>query len=118
MSNLEHSVPLFSKENMIKCLPGPMPFWDIEINEKCGFFSEKYKYANDWEMWLRAVNSGFVFVKNEKPLGLYLSGGRSQSEDPEQRVEEAQIFYKYSNVFGQNFYNYKPYFDQFMRNEK
>ena len=115
---MEHSVPLFSKENMIKCLPGPMPFWDIEINEKCGFFSEKYKYANDWEMWLRAVNNGFVFVKNEKPLGLYLSGGRSQSEDPEQRVEEAQIFYKYSNVFGQNFYNYKPYFDQFMRNEK
>ena len=91
-----------------------MPFWDTMINEKCGFFNDNYKYANDWEMWLRAVDNGFSFKKNKQILGLYLAGGRSDSGvNIEQRKEESEIFFKYSNIFGSNYRKYYEYFNQF-----
>ena len=111
----EHSSFIFSKENMIKCLPGPVPMWRRRMHEICGLFDTVHcNYADDWEMWLRAVRSGAKFKKVKKPLGLYLSGGRSQQNDPKQRREEALIFYKYRDIFGENFYKFKPYFDQFL----
>ena len=113
----EHSKYSFSSENMIKCLPGPMPLWKREIHDNCGFFDEdECDYADDWEMWLRAVAHGYKFKKVEQPVGLYLEGGRSQQKDnTKQRKEEAKIFYKYRNLFGANFQKFKPYFDQFLR---
>tara|TARA_R110002033_G_scaffold171064_1_gene215689 strand:- start:375 stop:2003 length:1629 start_codon:yes stop_codon:yes gene_type:complete len=110
-----HSMAEFSPENMIKCLPGPMPLWRKSIHERCGFFDQDgCDYADDWEMWLRAVSTGSKFKKVNKSVGLYLEGGRSQQTDNlNQRREEAEIFYKYAQLFGSNFYSYKPYFDQF-----
>jgi glycosyltransferase involved in cell wall biosynthesis len=111
----EHSTFDFSKENMIKCLPGPMPLWNIEIHEQCGFFDDKdCNYADDWEMWLRAVDSGHRFKKVNDVVGLVLAGGRSQQNNIEQRKEEARIFYKYSHLFGHNYQKYGPYFKQFL----
>ena len=112
----EHSSYPFSRENMIKCLPGPMPLWKKEIHDVCGFFdNEECDFADDWDMWLRAVSAGYSFNKVEDTVGLYLSGGRSQQErNLDQRKEEARIFYKYAHLFGSNFQKYKPYFDQFI----
>jgi len=112
----EHSAYEYSKENMVKCLPGPMPLWKKLIHDKCGFFDdETCNFADDWDMWLRAVANGSEFKKVNKIVGLYLSGGRSQQEENiEQKREEADIFYKYKNVFGDNFFNYEPYFKQFL----
>jgi len=111
----EHSQLSFSKENMIKCLPGPMPLWRKAIHEKTGFFdTENCNYADDWEMWLRAIDAGSKFKKVDQIVGLYLAGGRSQQNDIKQRTEEARIFYRYSHLFGQNFHKFKPYFDQFL----
>jgi len=111
----EHSRYNFSKENMVKCLPGPMPLWRKAIHEKTGFFdTESCNYADDWEMWLRAIDAGSKFKKVDQIVGLYLAGGRSQQNDTKQRIEEAKIFYRYSHLFGQNFYKFKPYFDQFL----
>lgn len=110
-----HSMFPFSKSNMIKCLPGPMPLWRVDMHEKCGFFNQKdCNYADDWEMWLRAVDQGLVFKKLEETIGLYYSGGRSLSQDPEQRKEEAKIFFKYSSMFGENYHKFKNYFQQFL----
>ena len=111
----DHSTLPFKKSNMIKCLPGPMPLWKSIVNDKCGLFDENYSYANDWEMWLRSVEHGFTFIKNDEVLGSYLEGGRSQdAHNLPQRQEEARLFYKYSNIFGNNFLAYKQYFDQFI----
>ena len=112
----DHSVAEFTKENMIKCLPGPMPMWRKALHEKNGFFDEDdCNYADDWEMWLRAVDTGSKFKKVHKTVGLYLEGGRSQQAlNITQREEEAKIFYKYSHLFGNNFQAYKRYFDQFL----
>ena len=111
----EHSLLPFSPENMIKCLPGPMPLWNREIHDKCGLLNEKdCNYADDWDMWLRAVNSGFKFKKLNEPVGLYYAGGRSTSHNLNQRKEEAKIFFKYSHLFGQNFHKFRPYFQQFL----
>tara|TARA_R100000008_G_scaffold21543_1_gene11336 strand:+ start:14705 stop:16336 length:1632 start_codon:yes stop_codon:yes gene_type:complete len=112
----EHSTLQFSKENMVKCLPGPMPLWRADIHEICGLFDEENcNYADDWEMWLRAVNTGSRFKKVNKTVGLYLLGGRSQQNfNPEQRVEEAKIFFRYHHLFGENFNKFKPYFSQFV----
>jgi len=116
-SLFEHSKLAFSKENMIKCLPGPMPLWRKNIHDKYGFFDSKdCNYADDWEMWLRAVDGGSQFKKIDEIVGLYFSGGRSQDSDIEQRREESQVFYKYKHIFGSNFNNFKPYFDQFIGN--
>jgi len=114
-SLFEHSRYSFSKENMVKCLPGPMPLWRSSIHDKCGFFdNEQCDFADDWDMWLRAVDSGSVFKKIDKTIGLYLVGGRSQQDNNiAQKREEARLFFKYRHLFGQNFHKFRPYFQQF-----
>ena len=42
----EHSIPSFSKENMIKCLPGPMPMWRRSLHDIHGYFDKNLKYAS------------------------------------------------------------------------
>ena len=93
-----------------------MPLWRKSIHDKCGFFDEDgCNYADDWDMWLRAVNSGSKFKKVDETIGLYLEGGRSQQgNNIEQRKEEARVFFKYSHLFGQNYQVYKPHFEQFI----
>tara|TARA_R110000824_G_scaffold377209_1_gene568425 strand:- start:207 stop:1826 length:1620 start_codon:yes stop_codon:yes gene_type:complete len=114
-SLFEHSTYPFSREYMVKCLPGPMPLWKNTLHDVAGFFdSDICDYADDWELWLRAVDSGCSFKKINEIVGLYKTGGRSQQNDIEQRKEEARIFFKYSHLFGQNYQIYKPYFEQFI----
>jgi len=115
----EHSRNTFSKENMIKCLPGPMPMWRLSVHKKVGFFNEKMKYAGDWDMFLRMVDAGSKFKKVDRPLGLYYynSDGLSTSDEhaAERGKEEAEVFFKYKNVFGEkNFKIYENYFKQFI----
>jgi len=112
----EHSRFPFSRENMIKCLPGPIPLWRKSMHDRNGMFDQEgCDFADDWEMWLRAVESGSEFKKIEKPVGLYYDGGRSNQEhNTEQRREESRIFYQYSDVFGSKYAEYEPYFRQFI----
>tara|TARA_R110002020_G_scaffold160473_3_gene344932 strand:+ start:2997 stop:4619 length:1623 start_codon:yes stop_codon:yes gene_type:complete len=113
----EHSTYEFSKENMIKCLPGPMPLWKMDMHDRNGFFDPQENYADDWEMWLRAVHAGSVFKKIDETVGLYYTGGRSfQAGDTniKQRQEEAKLFFKYSSLFGKNFSRLRPYFEQYI----
>ena len=113
----KHSLNDFSMENMIKCLPGPMPMWKIDAHKEIGLFSDKYDYANDWDMWLRMVQAGRKFKKINKPLGLYYFNpeGRSTSSNNflDKIKEEAEIFLKFKHVFGErNFNKYKNHFLQ------
>jgi glycosyltransferase involved in cell wall biosynthesis len=112
----EHSINQFSRENMIKCLPGPMPMWRKRLHEKCGFFDEiNHDFSDDWDLWLRAVNAGCVFEKVNRVVGLYMEGGRSQwNDNADQRREEAKIFFKNSHIFGRNYEKYRMYFSQFI----
>ena len=111
----EHSRNEFSKQNMIKCLPGPMPLWKSSIHERVGFFDQdNCNFADDWDMWLRMVAAGTKFKKVDDTVGLYYSGGRSfENDNIEQKKEEAKIFFKYSYLFGENFNKFLPYFKQF-----
>ena len=114
---LENSLNEFTRNNMIKCLPGPMPMWKRNIHQKVGFLNEvDNDFADDWEMWLRMVDAGVTFRKVNKVVGLYLEGGRSQQGlNIKQRREEAKIFYKYSHLFGlENRKKYDAYFRQFL----
>jgi len=114
-SLFEHSKHDFSRENMVKCLPGPMPLWSRSIHEKCGFFDEnRLNYADDWDMWLRSVANGCKFKKIDDIVGIYLEGGRSQQNSIKQRQEEAKLFFKYGHMFGKNYDAYKSYFQQFI----
>jgi len=111
----EHSRCDFSKENMIKCLPGPMPMWKKELNEACGLFDKALTFAGDWELWLRCVSAGLKFKKVPEVLGLYYfnPAGLSTSEEYQSQrfTEEKMIFHKYCHLFGQETYNkYKGYF--------
>lgn len=117
---LENSSFEFSLPNMVKCLPGPMPMWTRRMTEAVGFLDEDdHDFADDWELWLRSVAWGFKFKKVDQVIGLYRSGGRSQAEtNPAQLKEEATLFYKYSNLFGQNYAKYEPYFRQFMSHKQ
>ena len=93
-----------------------MPLWKRSIHDDCGFFDdENCNFADDWDMWLRATSAGKEFKKVDKVVGLYLTGGRSQTDGYiEQFKEEAEIFFKYRHLFGRNFNLYKPYFEQFL----
>ena len=85
------------------------------MNKKHGHFDVNIDFADDWEMWLRAVDGGSKFKKVGIPIGVYLSGGRSQTGELnlKQRREESTLFFKYSHIFGKNFELYKEYFSQF-----
>jgi len=115
----EHSLREFSSENMIKCLPGPMPMWKKSVHEEVGYFDDKLSYAGDWEMFLRMVDSGRKFKKIDIPLGLYYHNSEGLSTSDKYSVprgaEEALVFFKYKHVLGENNYNiYKKYFSQFI----
>ena len=119
----EHSLNEFSKDNMIKCLPGPMPMFKRKMLEKNGSFNVTMNYANDWELWLRCVRGGSKFKKIEKVVGIYFKNpdGNSTTQDESRKKdrqrEEKQVFYEYKDVFGEaNFNLYKPYFDSFKIN--
>jgi len=112
----EHSLNDFSKENLIKCLPGALPLWKKSIHEKVGYFDEKYKSAGDWELWLRAASNGCEFKKIDAISGLYYNNpnGKSTSQEflKEKFLEEKEIFFKYKDIFG---YNYQKYLSWFSR---
>lgn len=118
----EHSLKTFSKENMIKSLPGPMPVWKKKIHEKIGYFREDIKYPIDWEMWLRMVRSGYSFKKFNTISGLYLfnpNGLTTSAENSKIRLrEESKIFFEYHDIFGENFKLYESYFSQFLNKEE
>jgi len=115
----EHSISEFSKENMVKCLPGPMPVWKKSIHKEIGLFRTDLKYPIDWEMWLRMVKFGFKFKKIHKIIGLYyfnqngLTTAKSNAIVKQQ--EEAKVFFEYKEIFGSNYNKYKDYFLQFLK---
>lgn len=112
----EHSRLKFSKENMVKCLPGPIPMWRKKMSIDNGNFDEKLKYAGDWEFWLRCVQNNSKFKKIEKIIGSYFYNPKGLSTnkqtEKERYLEERDIFIKYKNLFGTKNYNiYKGYFN-------
>lgn len=112
-----YAVNEFSKENMIKCLPGPMPLWRRSMHEKAGLFDSSYRFAGDWEMWLRAVKNGSKFKKARGPLGLYHHNPEGLTTDPkkhaEKFAEEKRVFFENKEVFGDKvFAEYLRYFSQ------
>ena len=108
----EHSINNFSEENMIKCLPGAMPIWKNSDFR----FDEDYKYAGDWEMWLRMIQNKNKFIKVDIPVGVYYNNpnGLSTSEkfQKERFLEEKKIFEEYKNIYPKNYKNYKEYFSR------
>jgi glycosyltransferase involved in cell wall biosynthesis len=115
----EHSLNGFSKENMIKCLPGPMPMWKKSVHDKCGYFNEEMAHAGDWEMFLRMVEAGCKFKKVDRPLGLYFYNAEGLSTGVEYAAkrgkEEAAVFFEHKDTFGErNYQRYEPYFKQFL----
>jgi hypothetical protein len=117
-SNLyEHSRNDFSRENMIKCQPGPMPMFRKSMIDKNGGFDQNFKHSNDWELWLRCVDNGSSFMKVKSRVGLYYFNPEGVTTSPENFKskirEEASLFMKYRNVIGEaNFNKYKKYFSQ------
>jgi len=107
----------FSKEAMIKCLPGCMPIWRRRMHDKAGHFDENYKFAGDHEMWLRAVDNGSVFWRYPGVHGLYYhnpEGLSTSAEKQKQRFqEEKDVFWKYCHIFGEKVKKqYEGYFSQ------
>lgn len=112
-----YSISNFSKENMIKCLPGCMPVWRKSLHDKCGMFDEGYKFAGDWEMWLRFVSNGHNFKKVNGVHGLYYHNPEGLTTDAsrqkEKYTEEVKVFNQYKDIFGdKNYQKYKGYFSQ------
>ena len=114
--NRIYSITHFSRENMIKCLPGCMPLWRRSIHS-AGQFNDNYKHAGDWEMWLRAVRNGSNFKKVNGTHGLYYVNpdGLSTSEKMHSTrfEEEKETFFEHKDMFGEeNFNKFKVYFKQ------
>lgn len=111
----EHSLNDFSRENMIKCLPGPMPMFRMSMIEKNGAFNERLKYANDWELWLRCVRGGSKYKKINFITGLYYNNpsgmSTSMAHATERRIEERDVFNEFKDVLGSNYQAFKDYFN-------
>jgi len=113
----EHSLKEFTKENMIKSLPGPMPMFKKSMIERSGGFNSEFKHANDWELWLRCVRDGSEFLRVNSRVGLYYfnpDGVTTSADKFTSKIkEEATLFTEYKDVIGEDNYNkYKQYFSQ------
>ena len=91
--------------------------WKKVLHQDLGYFNEEYKFANDWDMWLRFVQRGIEFKKIPEALGLYYFNPEGNSTSPrtfkEKIKEENNIFLKNKEIFGvKNFDAYKEYFAQ------
>jgi len=107
----------YSPENMIKCLPGCMPVWRKSLHDNAGVFNAQYKFAGDWDMWLRAVRAGSKFKRIEGIHGLYYNNPAglttSVSRQEKKFAEEQLVFHEYPDIFGEFVTNqYKQYFDK------
>lgn len=116
----EHSQNQFTNENMIKCLPGPMPMFRKQMFVDNSGYNEKMNFANDWEFWLRCVKNNSKFKKINNIVGLYYNNpsGNSTTQEKDKKtarqIEEKEVYYKYKDIFGENNFNlFKPYFDNF-----
>lgn len=119
----EHSLNDFSKENMIKSLPGPMPMFRKSMITRSGGFNTAFKHANDWELWLRCVRDGSEFLKVHDRVGLYYfnsNGVTTSAENFNSKIkEEATLFMEYKDIIGEeNFNRYKNYFSQGLTNDQ
>lgn len=75
-------MPDFSIAQLLRQpLPNNHPMWRKSLHERCGFFDETFRYAGDWEFWLRAADCGAVFEKVPGILGLYYYNPRGLSTD-------------------------------------
>lgn len=99
----------FSKEAMIKCLPGCMPVWRKSMHDGIGLFEAGYRYAGDWEMWLRAVRNESKFKRMQGVYGMYYMNPDGLSTSPANEkvrfAEEKEIFWEYTDVFGKEVTN-------------
>ena len=112
----EHSVNHFTKENMIKCLPGPIPMWKKKMSLINGIFNEELKFAGDWEFWLRCVKNGSIFKKVDCIVGTYYNNPQGISTNQQNYnnkfSEERKIFIDYKDVFGySNYEKFRNYFN-------
>ncbi len=109
----------FSNENMIKCLPGCMPVWRKSMHDSAGLFESDYRYAGDWEMWLRAVRNGSTFRRLPGVHGMYYMNPDGLSTSPENEkvrfAEEKQIFWEYTDIFGEQV---TEHFSQYFSSER
>jgi glycosyltransferase involved in cell wall biosynthesis len=94
----------FSREAMIKCLPGCQPVWRRSMHDGIGLFDESYRHAGDWEMWLRAVRNDSQFKMIDGAYGIYYMNPSGLSTSPHKREdkvdEEYKVFWEYTDVFG------------------
>ena len=85
------------------------------MHAAAGLFESNYRYAGDWEMWLRAVREGSVFKRLPGIWGMYYmnpDGLSTSAANEEIRFgEEKQIFWEYTDVFGDETTDaFSPYF--------
>jgi len=85
------------------------------MHKKAGLFNDSYKFAGDWEMWLRAVRNGSRFMMIEGVYGLYYHNPTGLSTSPDKREakmnEERRVFWEYTDIFGPRITeNYRGHF--------
>jgi hypothetical protein len=87
------------------------------MHDKTGVFNKNYKFAGDWEMWLRAIKGGSKFKRVEGIHGLYYHNPKGLTTDASHQKdkfeEEKAVFHEYADIFGQaNYDAHKEYFSQ------
>jgi hypothetical protein len=65
-------------------------------------FDESYRYAGDWEFWLRCVRSGSSFMRSKEVLGCYYFNpnglSTSVSNEEKKHKEERKVFDMYRDM--------------------
>lgn len=93
--------PEFSKQALKNnCLPNNHPMWRKSMHQKYGLFDATFKIAGDWDMWLRAVKDGAIFLKIPQVLGLYYENphGLSSDQKGNWKAEFDRVYNTYKKI--------------------
>lgn len=58
----------------------PAVFWRRDFYEKIGGFDPKYKYTEDWPMWLKITKAGYRITAVDESTTIYRYGGISNDQ--------------------------------------
>ncbi len=105
----------FSQKAMMVCMPMNHPMWRKTLHDKYGLFSEEYKAAGDYEMWLRAVDQGAHFLKINSIYGVWYYNPQGLSNNlVVHRKEVSEILKKYCHLFDLSYMSPSELYEKFL----
>ncbi|MCI8650794.1 MAG: glycosyltransferase [Anaerotruncus sp.] len=79
-ANAQEQFEMMATQSWGEYINAPAVFWRRDFYEKIGGFDPKYKYTEDWPMWLKITKAGYRITSVNELSTIYRYGGISNDQ--------------------------------------